>query len=376
MKKNIVKEKKIIFSIVSMEKGGAERVVATLANELCKNNDVSIMTLVHGDFKYPIDSKVNKISLATDKKKKNKFFKAVCFPITFIKRLLKMKKVFKIENPDIIISFLPETSFLSSFCKNKNSKLIISDRNDPKIEYKDFKYKFLMKKLYPCADGYVFQTYDAKKYFEDYIDFSKKEWNIIFNPVNPIFLNQTHSIKKIEKIVSVGRLQEQKNQKLLIDAFSLISKKFPEYSLVIYGEGPLRQELEEKIRLLKLEDKVFLPGAIDNIQDEIKDAKMFVMTSIYEGMPNALIEAMVLGLPVISSDCPCGGPKMLIKNGENGYLFESNNLNDLINKLEMLLNDEKKCQEIGLKATDIVNLVSSEKINTEWENIIFDVLNK
>lgn len=375
MKNNTLKDKKIIFSIVSMEKGGAERVVATLANTLCENNDVSIITLVHGKIQYSVNEKVNTICLATGKKNRNKLLKFVFFPVNFLKRCLKMKKIFKNEKPDIIISFLPESCFLTAFLKDKNSKLIISDRNDPKVEYKDFKYNFLMKKLYPKADGYVFQTNEAKEYFEKFIDFKTKKWSIILNPVNPVFLNKVYEGEKVKKIVSVGRLQEQKNQKLLIEAFSIISNKFPEYGLYIYGEGPLRFDLENKIKELKLDEKVFLPGAVDNIGEEIKDARLFIMTSIYEGMPNALIEAMVLGLPVISSDCPCGGPKMLIENEKNGYLFKNNNIEDLICKIELLLNNEEKCREIGYEASKIVRLVNSNKINKEWEKIILDTIN-
>jgi glycosyltransferase involved in cell wall biosynthesis len=148
---------------------------------------------------------------------------------------------------------------------------------------------------------------------------------IIPNPINPEFNVKPFSGKRRKIITSVGRLSEQKNQHVLIEAFSRIEKDFPDYELVIYGEGNLRETLENQIKTLKLENKVKLPGVKKNIKNEIYDCSLFVLPSLYEGMPNALMEAMALGLPVISTDCPCGGPRFLIHN-YNGLLVKVNNV--------------------------------------------------
>lgn len=367
----MIKNKKIVFCIDSLEKGGAERVVSVLANSFIENNEVYIVTIVNEKIQYELNSKVELIELGKEgKKHTNKILKKILFIPNFIHRLRKMKKSFKNIEPDIIISFLPEACFFSIMANKRKYKIIVSDRNDPNQEYKTFLYKFLMKKLYPKADGYVFQTINAKEYFDNIINFKQKKYDIIVNPVNPDFKKCPLISVRKKNIVSVGRLTEQKNMELLIDSFYDICNKFPEYTLTIYGEGNKRDELEEKIKKLKLENRVFLPGVVNNLKDAIYDSTIFVMSSNYEGIPNALIEAMTLGLPVISTDCPCGGPRMFIKNGENGFLVEVNNRKKLAETMELLLENDDLREKIKKNATDIIKEVDINIINKKWDNFI------
>lgn len=208
-------------------------------------------------------------------------------------------------NPDIILSFLPRSSFRAILAAKINrKKIIVCDRADPKMEYRKLINKILMKLLYKHADAFVFQTQEQKEYFSKTI---QSKSNIIGNSLNNQFLENVKSEVGLEKkIVSVGRLAASKNQKLLINAFSKVHKKFPDYKLVIYGKGPLKEELELQILKLGLEGYVLLPGVKDNIIAEIHNASLFVLTSDYEGMPNALMEAMSLGLPCISTNCSGG----------------------------------------------------------------------
>lgn len=370
-----MKNKKIIFCIDSLGKGGAERVVSTLANELSQNNQVSIITLVNEQVAYELNENVNLIELGKLKyNSKGKSFKKVKSLYNLIYRTRELRKCFNRIKPDIIISFLPEASFLTVYANRKKYKLIISDRNDPNHEYQTFIYKKLVRILYPKADGYVFQTFDAKNYFNNIIDFKKKKYEIIVNPVNEKFINYPISKSKEKKIVSVGRLTEQKNIDLLIDSFSDIEKDFPEYTLTIYGDGNMREHLSNKIKSLNLENKIAMPGIVNNIQENIIDASLFVMSSDYEGIPNALIEAMTLGLPVISTDCPCGGPRMFIENEKNGFLISVGSRKELANTMKKVLSDDNLKNRIGKNAKDIVELVNPSVINSKWENFINAVI--
>lgn len=370
-----MKNKKIIFCIDSLGKGGAERVVSTLANELSQNNQVSIITLVNEQVAYELNENVNLIELGKLKyNSKGKSFKKVKSLYNLIYRTRELRKCFNRIKPDIIISFLPEASFLTVYANRKKYKLIISDRNDPNHEYQTFIYKKLVRILYPKADGYVFQTFDAKNYFNNIIDFKKKKYEIIVNPVNEKFINYPISKSKEKKIVSVGRLTEQKNIYLLIDSFSDIEKDFPEYTLTIYGDGNMREHLSNKIKSLNLENKIAMPGIVNNIQENIIDASLFVMSSDYEGIPNALIEAMTLGLPVISTDCPCGGPRMFIENEKNGFLIPVGSRKELANTMKKVLSDDNLKNRIGKNAKDIVELVNPSVINSKWENFINAVI--
>mgnify|MGYP004602439659 FL=1 len=370
-----MKNKKIIFCIDSLGKGGAERVVSTLANELSQNNQVSIITLVNEQVAYELNENVNLIELGKLKyNSKGKSFKKVKSLYNLIYRTRELRKCFNRIKPDIIISFLPEASFLTVYANRKKYKLIISDRNDPNHEYQTFIYKKLVRILYPKADGYVFQTFDAKNYFNNIIDFKKKKYEIIVNPVNEKFINYPISKSKEKKIVSVGRLTEQKNIDLLIDSFSDIEKDFPEYTLTIYGDGNMREHLSNKIKSLNLENKIAMPGIVNNIQENIIDASLFVMSSDYEGIPNALIEAMTLGLPVISTDCPCGGPRMFIENEKNGFLIPVGSRKELANTMKKVLSDDNLKNRIGKNAKDIVELVNPSVINSKWAYFINAVI--
>lgn len=352
--------------------GGAERVVANLANFLSKNHTVKVVSLTKSEMAYKIektimttciDKKVYRTDVGKVKKVINKITKNSY-------RLYRLKKEIRDFDPDLILAFLPEPSFLTLFLKKKNIPVVISVRNDPKIEYKSKGYHALMKWLYPRVDGIVFQTEEAKSYFKNIITCST---NVIPNPINPEFIRQPFNGIRTKNIVAVGRLSKQKNHKILIEAFSKLSKKFKDYNLIIYGEGELREELISLIKKKKLTDKVFLPGVQKDIKDKIYDASLFVMPSLYEGMPNALMEAMALGLPVISTDCPCGGPAFLIENGENGLLVKVNDISGLTKAMEKVLSDPKFSRKLSLGATKIAQTLSPDKINKEWESFLLQI---
>ena len=354
---------KILFYIGSLEKGGAERVISNLANDFVKNNDIVMVTTIN-KIEYSLEKKVKHYSLDENVK------------LNALQRLKKLYKIIKDEKPNVIVSFLPEPSYrILLLRKFINIPIIVSVRNDPKREYSNFKRKILMKILYPLADGFVFQTEEAKEFFRKKI---QNKSTIIPNPIKNEFLERKiYEGKKDNLIVSVGRLEKQKNHELLIEAFSDISKEISEYKLIIYGEGSLRKNLEEKIQNLNLQDKVFLPGTVDNIPEKIEKAKLFVMSSDYEGMPNALMEAMALGLVTISTDCPCGGPRFLIENEKNGYLVKINDKNGLAKSIKNVLkySRDEKIEEISHNARKTALTLKEEKINKKWYKYILDITN-
>ena len=153
---------------------------------------------------------------------------------------------------------------------------------------------------------------------------------------------------------------------LLLEAFAEAHKTHPEYILKIYGEGVLRGALENKISEFNLEESAFLMGEKDNIKDEIYKEGIFVLSSDYEGMPNALMEAMALGIPCISTDCPCGGPKYLIKNKKNGILVDINDKNQLKEAMIYLIENKDIAKEIGSCANKICEELNPSVINKKW----------
>lgn len=368
-----MKEKmKILFCIDSMTKGGAERVISNLSNYLINNGyDVNILTVVNSDIEYDINLNV-KLECLEDKfinvrNEKNGKIKKIS---NFVKRIKLMKKAINKINPDIIISFLPYTSFIT-LKAIKDIPTIVSIRNDPKIEYSSKIYNFLMKKLYPRADGFVYQTEDAKQYFKNIINVKSA---IIPNPINEQFIvSQEFQGERKKEIVSVGRLFQQKNHQLLIESFADLSDELLNYNLIIYGEGEDREKLQRIIKEKKLENRIFLPGNIKDVKEKIFDAKMFVLSSDYEGMPNALMEAMALGIPVIATDCPCGGPKFLIDNNNNGILIDVGDKEQLKNAILKIIKDTEFSKKISHNAIEISQKLAPEKINKKWEDFIVEI---
>lgn len=357
---------KILFNIGCLNKGGAERVVANLSNFLVDNNEVSIVTTIRDKILYNLNTEINLYTLDGENPTRNILGKN-------IKRLKKLSKIVKEVQPDLIVSFLPEPSYRILFLKffNRNWKVIVSVRNDPKIEYKSKFNKYIMKILYPLADGFVFQTEEAKKYFNKKI---QEKSTIIPNPIADEFLNSKVNKAKKKIVINVGRLEEQKNQEMLIKAFTNVSKDYPEYKLFIYGEGSLRNKLKQLIEKSGMNQKIFLLGNVDNIIDKLNEAEIFVLSSKYEGMPNSLMEAMAMGLACIATDCSCGGPRFLIRNEENGLLVKEGSRVDLEQCLNKVMEDYELRKKLEKNAIEIREDLNSDIINNQW-NCYFKQIN-
>lgn len=360
---------KIYFSLGSMRKGGAERVISNLANELSKRYDIGIIITVNEESQYKLDKKINLFSLDEKEVKNNNFI------IKNIKRIKKLDKILKKEKPDIIVSLLPEPTYRVLFLNlfGRKNKIIVSVRNDPKKEYNNIIKRIIMKVLYERADGFIFQTAEAKKFFSKKI---QSKSTIIPNPINEEFITTPYEGERDKTIVTVGRLEKQKNHKLLIEAFNSIQKDYPDYKLLIYGSGRKEEELKQYVKEIDLVDKVKFKGNVNNVKEEIYKSGMFILSSDYEGMPNALMEAMALGLPVISTDCPCGGPKFLIENAKNGILVPVRKKEDMIEAIKYILENENESKKMGRQANTITDKVNPTRIYSMWEDYILKILNK
>ncbi len=347
---------KIVFVTAGLGFGGAERVVSVLANQMVNNNEVKII-LTSGDAQiaYDLDQRITvdviPKSLGTFK----------CWK-TFRKLCVEYKA-------DIVLAFMDSIGIMASnFLVGTKIPVIVSERNDPSqksrkhsiaVRFFGFFSKYFTK-------GYVFQSEGAKSF---YPKIAQKKSCIILNPLNAEnFPN--YNIKTAEKkVVSVGRLHKQKNQKLLIEAFAK-SKYCSDYSLHIYGDGELRNDLQSQIDSLGLNGKIVLEGNNSNVLSELIKAKLFVFTSNYEGLPNALMEAMALGLPCISTDCSPGGAKMLINDEQNGLLVPCDDLDSLVSAMDKLYEDNALCVKIGKNAKFIREKTKAEAIAKEWLDFI------
>lgn len=353
---------KIMMVITGMQSGGAERVMATLCNELSKNHSVRLLIMKSDNSDYKL---LDRVEVCAGNVENKNLFKCVAFT----SRQMKQWK------PDVVLSFMTKSNIIALCAKKSagcNAPVVIAERADPHFAGKIF--KIIRKFLYPFADGFVFQTKQAQDYYRNMI---KNKNNIILkNPLNPDFKAVPYEGKRVKKIVTMGRLANGKNQKLLISAFGKIADKYPDYKVEIYGDGPLRKELEAYISELGLEKQVFLMGRKNNVQEYIADGEIFVLPSNSEGMPNALLEAMALGLACIATDCPIGGPAMIIKNNENGILLPMNDADKMAEAMEKLIENKTLALSMGEKAKNIVNEYNATTVCKQWEEYLVKVANK
>lgn len=356
--------KKIICYIDIMDRTGAQRVMKNIVTYL---GDKNYNVILINDFdigrkdSFDISNKVKRVFL-----RKNNCGNVF---IKNIERIIRLRKLVKREKPDIILSFLgrPNVRMLIATL-GVNVKKIVSVRNDPNYEYGKGKLKkVLINLLFEQADGCVFQTDDAKNYFNKKIQYNSK---IILNPVDPIFFESKRS-ENCKGIVTFGRLDKQKNHRLLIRAYANLLKKDKKLEeLYIYGDGELRDELEKIIERKNLKNKVHLLGNVKDVAKILSSSKLFVLSSDFEGLPNVLMEAMACGTPVISTDCPCGGPRMLITNENEGILVGCNDSEGLEVAIKKLIYDKSALEEMSVATRNRAKSFESLKILKEWEEYL------
>lgn len=355
----------ITLVIGDLSGGGAERVICNLGNFLSRNHNVTIITLTNKDTDYYLNKKIKRISLYYEYENNNKIKKN-------LKRILRFRNyIINDSKTDVYVVMLPyPTVLLLSHKKYTDAPIIAAERADPKRRYKkSILSRVIIKKIYSKADKFIFQTNDAQKFYDSIMDI---DGYVIPNAIDKKFIGKSFKGEKEKTIVSVGRLVSQKNFELLIKSFYKINKKFPEYKLKIYGKGPLKNDLKCLINELGLENRVFLEGYKSDIEKHIQNASIFVLSSNYEGMPNALIEAMALGVPSISTNCPVGGPKYLIKDGVNGYLVPINDSEKLAEKMDKILSDKKLAKKISLSSKRITEKLDPHIIYKKWEKVIVE----
>ena len=348
-----------------MQLGGANRVIANLVNYFSSiGNEVFLINDVQTiDSKntYQIDSNIKRLFLDRRKKEYKNGIEKQIYRIRQIRQFLKREK------PDVAVSFMGPPNYRMILASlGLKTKTIVSVRNDPYKEYGTGIHKALARFLFAFTDGCVFQTEDAMKYFSKSV---QKKSKIIFNPVNEKFYNVQRKPEK-KKILMVGRLQPQKNVELAIEAFSHVVEDFPDYKLCIYGEGELKADLQKLSEKLHIEKQVEFCGQTDSVEEKLASAALYLLTSNFEGMPNALMEAMSIGVPVISTDCPCGGPRSLIENNQQGILIPCNDVEALSSAILKVLSNDSLRMSMRNEARNRAKQFKPEIILNEWDAYI------
>ena len=342
---------KIVFITATMGGGGSERVIAELANQYIKwNHQVEIIMTAGEETAYYLDPKVKAICLGGQTQ--GNIWKR-------IKRLSLLRKRMLASEDTLFISFGTETNLYCILASmGKRIPLLLSERNDPG----HCTYPMIRNLLYSFGKKFVFQTPDARACFSNSV---QQNSIVIPNPITrniPIF----DVTEREKKIVTVGRLTPQKNHRLMLAAFSKFHKEYSDYELVFYGQGELEQELKQYVEELQLQENVIFAGFHKDVLNQIKNVSMYVLSSDYEGISNSLLEALAIGLPVISTDCPIGGSKMCIQNGVNGLLVPVGDVEALSEAMIKIVENPDWAERMGREATKVRERFSVENIARKW----------
>ena len=360
------KNKRVAFLINGLPMGGAERVISTIANHLSKRGiDVKLITLKDSISAYRLEKAVEVVS-------------ANCNLnggiINKLSNVLKVhsfyRKYISLTRPDVIIAFLIQPSFLAIIEKMLGLKypLIVSERSDPFTRKKSLQR--ICNILYAHANCIVCQGDRVKKYYRQIG--AKYSCEVIPNPINDECVADYVAENREKRIIAVGRLSSEKNHQLLIEGFATIAQRFPKHRVEIYGKGPLQEKLQKRIDELGMSDKIFLMGTRSNLMKELHDSCLFVMPSNNEGFPNALIEAMASGIPVICTDFPTGIAREVIQDGENGFVIPVMDKDALIDRMIRILSQPELQKLFGKNARMIRDQFNIDKITNKWETV-FDI---
>ncbi|MBQ4157050.1 MAG: glycosyltransferase [Clostridia bacterium] len=350
-------KKKYLFVIRSMTGGGAERVVSVLASRMArKGSDISIIAYDRTENDYPVDPAVKMYYMP--EAKRNLIGKA--------SRITAMRRLIRQIQPDVIIPFVGTILFVAYLASlPEKIPFIRTVRNSPWKEENNFFKKMALRFIEKKASAIWVQNKEQTEFFPE--KFHKKIY-VIPNPVSDSFIDsgKEHYCNRIKRIVTAGRLSPQKNQALLIRGFAEAAKRDADIELMIYGTGGEKEYLQQLIDGFKLSDRCVLCGRNNDMVSVLKETDLFVLTSDYEGMPNALMEAMAMGVPSVSSDCKTG-PGTLIQDGENGLLFKKGDVNDFLDKLNWAMDHTEEMNQMGQNARS--SILQSYKTDDICDNM-------
>ncbi|MEA1955119.1 MAG: glycosyltransferase [Campylobacterota bacterium] len=377
--------KNLSILIYSLASGGAERVVSILLEELKSKYNITLV-LMNDTIFYDVPSDVNIKYIEKSNPTESGIKKLLKLPFLAFKYVRLCKE----NNTDISLSFMNRPNYINTISKilGNKSKVIISERIAPSQEYKtdglkDKISRKLISYLYPKADKIVPNAIGIMNDLVEKFHINSSSITVVNNPIDisKVISKQNDKVDFRDEnfsFITIGRIQYQKNHKLLIDTMRNIEAK-----LYIIGDGELRDVLENQIKELKLENKVILLGREENPYKYISKADCFVFSSLYEGFPNVLLEALACDLPVISSDCQSGPREILAPSSDvdfqlkedielvkYGILTAVNNKNSLEKAMKLMINDDTLRDAYAQKAKLRAREFDKDKIISKWIEVI------
>ncbi|HEY0142855.1 MAG TPA: glycosyltransferase family 4 protein [Thermoanaerobaculia bacterium] len=382
---------RITLVISTLDGGGAERVAANMANDwAAKGWDVTILTTDFGGQSscYTLHPRVTHLDLKSprfdhlpsDWKRSapvvglidscSQSEREVLIPRATA--ILKLRGAISSTAPEVVISYIDRTNIrVLAATRGLGLPVIVSEQIDPHESFIGAEWELLRRRLYPQASHVTVLTEESLDYFSSLAGIRGR---VIPNPVTPPPFSSADEISRQKNgrlLLAMGRLDHQKGFDLLLRAFALIAERHPGWTLEIVGEGPVRPYLESCVQNRGLAGRVRLPGFTRRPFDALRRADLFAMSSLDEGFPNVLLEAMACGLAVVSFDCP-SGPRHIIRHGIDGILVPPRDAEALAAALDHLMGDEAERQQLAARAPEVTERFGIETIMRMWDALLFD----
>ena len=360
---------RITLIITSLEAGGAQRVMTVMANYWAeRGEDVTIITLSpESNDWYKLHHRVKRVGL-----------RLISGPTHIaqavrnnVQRVCCLRRELRLLQPHAVICFLDTMNVITLMASSGlGIPVIVSERTDPRQHHINLAWSALRALFYRHANAVVVQSNTVRDWASKFLRTSTV--HVIPNPIKPMFnVIEHHSNFRGSghMVVAMGRLGREKGFDLLIKAFGKCITTHSDWSLVILGEGRERRNLEILAADLRIADHVSIAGQVHEPAETLSRADLFVLSSRYEGFPNALLEAMACKLPVISTDCP-SGPRDIVRDNVDGVLVPPNDVDALAAAMDRFMADQAERKRLGARAGEVIQRFSIERIMSLWEKVL------
>ena len=350
------KQKKILFVHPSLMGGGAERVAIALSGYfVSKGHEFTFLLTKDNHIDYEIPDCVSILKKGSPSLKP-------------IEQIFLIRKTIKQIKPDIVISFLPYQNMYTIIATwGLSVRIILSVRNDPMYDFPGNRVLSSIRNfLYSKTSKIVFQTSYQMKEFPTKVS---KNGICILNPISQN-IPMPYEGERRKVITTAGRLEDQKNHAMTLHSFARFHEKHPDYTLEIFGTGSKRRNLEELTNQLNIADCVHFMGFSENSLQAIRTSALFVMSSTFEGLSNAMLEALCMGVPTICTRCHGGGAEEIIKDGNNGFLVPINDIDLEFKYMNSIISNKDISNKISKNGSKLRNMISLEEIGKQWESLL------
>jgi glycosyltransferase involved in cell wall biosynthesis len=359
-----IKNTSVLIIVSDMGAGGAQRVISHMTTQWTESGKSVVLVTFsnHEDDFFTISKSVKRVSLGLHTPSNN-LWSAVKNNIL---RIHSIHKVIKLESPDVVMSFISTTNILTILASfGLNKRVVISERSDPSIEDLGIPWQKLRTIFYKFADIVTANSMGALNSMSKYVPESKLKY--VRNPLR--YINSDEEVEKENIILCVARLNREKGVDVLLDSYASTFEQFPDWKLLIVGNGELEVELKNHAKNLGISSHVIWAGKVKDPSAYFLKSRIFILPSRREGMPNALLEAMSCGLPCIITSAS-SGPLEIVKDKVTGLVVPNEDADSMSNAITTLIRDKGLRDKLSIGALDAVSKIDMTTVYDEWESLL------